>query len=278
MHVAIRALHPMDVMFALGREERGIHLLHIEPAVGHLRMAGGAGARVFWPCCAWQARQLMPSCTPMPVRSSPVPTCMLCNGRVALVAERLPLVRAHASPAARHRTSRAAASRRAECTAACAGRTRPATAARSPATARAHCPSAPVFSAAGLRDASGGRSGKAWMAAFANSGMEHLPRPAAVDGRHQIAHAAFEMHAVAAQTIVHQQVLRVVVFVEEDARVSRAVRTRPATPHTPGDGNSGIARSSPARRGWRRRDLLRQIAAHVRAAPGARCSCGTKRP
>ena len=37
-------------------------------------------ALVFWPCCAWHARQLMPSCTPIPVRSSPLATCMVETG------------------------------------------------------------------------------------------------------------------------------------------------------------------------------------------------------
>src|ERR1039458_8693923 len=37
-------------------------------------------ARVFSPCWSWQARQLIPSWTPNPVRSSPLPTCMVAMG------------------------------------------------------------------------------------------------------------------------------------------------------------------------------------------------------
>ena len=40
--MAIRALYPMDVVLAGCAGKRSIHLLHIEPAVGHLRVTGFA--------------------------------------------------------------------------------------------------------------------------------------------------------------------------------------------------------------------------------------------
>ena len=45
--MAIRALYPMDVVRAGCVRVGGVHLLHVEAAIGHLRMAGFArGARV----------------------------------------------------------------------------------------------------------------------------------------------------------------------------------------------------------------------------------------
>jgi hypothetical protein len=41
--MAVRALHPVDIVLALGGGEGGVHLLHVQPAVRHLGMAGGAG-------------------------------------------------------------------------------------------------------------------------------------------------------------------------------------------------------------------------------------------
>ena len=40
--MAIRALYPVDVVLAGGACEGCIHLLHIEPAMGHLRVTGFA--------------------------------------------------------------------------------------------------------------------------------------------------------------------------------------------------------------------------------------------
>ena len=41
--MAVRALHPMNVVGALRVQECGIHLLHIDAAVREARMAVGAG-------------------------------------------------------------------------------------------------------------------------------------------------------------------------------------------------------------------------------------------
>ena len=41
--MAVGALHPVDIVLALSRRERGVHLLHIQPAVRHLGMASSAG-------------------------------------------------------------------------------------------------------------------------------------------------------------------------------------------------------------------------------------------
>ena len=57
------------------------------------------------------------------------------------------------------------------------------------------------------------------------SGVGQLPRSLLVDRRYKIANAALEVHGVAAQTIVHQQSLEIVIRIEEDLRVGCAVRT-----------------------------------------------------
>src|ERR1039457_1838120 len=57
-------------------------------------------------------------------------------------------------------------------------------------------------------------------------GPQQTPRTAGIERRHQVANAAFEMHAVAAQAIVHQQALPVVLFVQKQPPVSGAVRSR----------------------------------------------------
>ncbi|MBZ5544653.1 MAG: hypothetical protein LAO07_13380 [Acidobacteriia bacterium] len=54
-------------------------------------------------------------------------------------------------------------------------------------------------------------------------GIEQLPRTAGVDGGHQVADGAFEVHAVATQAIVHQQPLVIVGRVQKHIRVRRAV-------------------------------------------------------
>ena len=104
--MAIRAFDPMDVVRALRFGIGRVHLLHVDAAVGHLRVAGLARGAAFslWP--SWQEMQLMPSCTPMGVRSSPEPPAvpsvfgrrrarLRLPRRMALVAERLARVLAH---------------------------------------------------------------------------------------------------------------------------------------------------------------------------------------
>src|ERR1035441_8793340 len=55
-------------------------------------------------------------------------------------------------------------------------------------------------------------------------GTQQTPRTPGIQRRHQVAYAAFKMHAVTAQAIVHQQTLPVVLFIEEQATVRGAVR------------------------------------------------------
>ena len=50
------------------------------------------------------------------------------------------------------------------------------------------------------------------------------PGTSTVNGRHQLANSSLEVHAVAAQAVVHQELLPVVLLVQEDFRVSGAVR------------------------------------------------------
>ena len=61
--------------------------------------------------------------------------------------------------------------------------------------------------------------------AFEVRGHE-APRTVGIERGHQVANAAFEVHAVAAQAIVHQGLLAIVLLVEKDALVSGAVRAR----------------------------------------------------
>ncbi len=64
---------PSEYYAGWQRSKRRVHLFHINAAVRHLRMAVLARARALWLCRWWQARQLIPSCTPIGVRSSPEP-------------------------------------------------------------------------------------------------------------------------------------------------------------------------------------------------------------
>ena len=57
-------------------------------------------------------------------------------------------------------------------------------------------------------------------------GPQQTPRTLGIHRRHQVTDAAFEMHAVAAQAIVHQQTLPVVLFIQKQPPVGRAVRPR----------------------------------------------------
>jgi len=50
------------------------------------------------------------------------------------------------------------------------------------------------------------------------------PGTSSINGRHQLANSSLEVHAVAAQAVVHQVFLPVVLLVQEDFRVSGAVR------------------------------------------------------
>ena len=50
------------------------------------------------------------------------------------------------------------------------------------------------------------------------------PGTSTVNGRHQLANSSLEVHAVAAQAVVHQELLPVVLLVQEDFCVSGAVR------------------------------------------------------
>ncbi len=58
-------------------------------------------------------------------------------------------------------------------------------------------------------------------------GTQQPPRTFGIQRSHQVPNAALEMHAVAAQAIVHQQALPVVPCIQEQALVSRAVRPAP---------------------------------------------------
>src|ERR1039458_4186991 len=57
---------------------------------------------------------------------------------------------------------------------------------------------------------------------------QQTPRTLGIHRRHQVAYAAFEVHAVAAQAIVHQQALVIVLVIQKQPPVGGAVR--PALP------------------------------------------------
>ena len=55
------------------------------------------------------------------------------------------------------------------------------------------------------------------------STVEQTPRSLPVQRRDQLGDASLEVHAVAAQAVVHQQLSLVVALVQEDLRVAHAV-------------------------------------------------------
>ena len=70
-------------------------------------------------------------------------------------------------------------------------------------------------------------TGKAWdRGLIGESGIYQAPRSLFVHWRDQIADAALEVHRVAAEAVVHQERLLVVVIAQEDLRVGGAVRPR----------------------------------------------------
>src|SRR4051812_26268658 len=73
-------------------------------------------------------------------------------------------------------------------------------------------------------------AGQAWDGRLAGKlGVYEPPRALPVHRCDQVADAALKMHRVAAETVVHEERLLVVLFTEEDLRVTGAVRAgRPA--------------------------------------------------
>ena len=70
-------------------------------------------------------------------------------------------------------------------------------------------------------------AGKAWdRGLIGQSGIQQAPWSLFVHWRDQIADAALEVHRVAAEAVVHQERLLVVVIAQEDLRVGGAVRSR----------------------------------------------------
>jgi hypothetical protein len=78
--MAVRALDEVNVVPA-GRIAEVVSIFSTSsPQLDILGWQLAQEARVFWVWRSWQARQLMPSCTPMGVRSSPEPTWKLASG------------------------------------------------------------------------------------------------------------------------------------------------------------------------------------------------------
>lgn len=73
-------------------------------------------------------------------------------------------------------------------------------------------------------------TGEAWhRGLIGESGIEQAPWSLLVQRRDQVADAALKVHGVAAEAVIHEETLGIVIFAEEDLRVTRAVRTgRPA--------------------------------------------------
>src|SRR5689334_80094 len=93
--MAACASHPVDVVPAVRRPEGRVHLLDIQPAVGHLRMTGRTRRSCLLSVLG-MTREAADSLVDTNRRSIiPAAYLYIRHGRVALVAERLPLVLAH---------------------------------------------------------------------------------------------------------------------------------------------------------------------------------------
>ena len=275
--MAVRALHPMDIVLAAGRSERGVHLLHVQAAIRHLRMAGGAGGPRLLAvlCVAGQA------------------TDAFVHAEAGAVVARFHL---HVGDRARGTDSRTPA----------AGPGSSSLRARLPACGHGQ------FGQLEYSAASGGRKARAKDARFLRGSWDGARISAfcngapsrciswqvrhGIDGalspdppgsaRHgpvrstgvtSVADAAFEVHAVAAQAIVHQHVLSALCFLsKKDARIGGAVRTG-----LPGGILLTVAALALLRSSLHatvgEADLLGQVAAQVRVR-AARCSNETRRP
>jgi hypothetical protein len=93
--MAIYTFHPVDVMPAVSRPERRVHLLDIQSAIRHLWMARRAGRSglLFVPRMAGHTADAFMHADWGPVVAAG--NLHRGDGRLALVAERLPLIAAH---------------------------------------------------------------------------------------------------------------------------------------------------------------------------------------
>ena len=58
------------------------------------------------------------------------------------------------------------------------------------------------------------------------AGVRELPRPGSTDWLHEIANGSLKMHSMATQTVVHQQLMLILFFIQENVFVNCAVTTR----------------------------------------------------
>jgi len=223
--VAVDALHGVNVVRALRRLETGIHLLDIEAAIRELRMTVGArGARgLSMLLVAGEAAEALMNTN----RSAVVAGADLRRGGwgMALITQRLPRIgadldRARAIVHLRHWK---AADGNVVLLAAVEQSQRWAEEflARCGFGLLRFNPLKQISVAMHLV------AGQAWHCRLSGElSLKQLPRTVRIDRRNQIANAALEMHAVAAEAIFHQKRALVVVFVEENLGIGGAVATR----------------------------------------------------
>lgn len=211
--VAVEALHKVNVVGALGGLESGVHCLHIEAAIGEARVAGGAGGArahgvIF---VAGKATEAFVN-----ARGSAVVARMQ-HPRgirpVTLVAERLPRVVAdfNFAVALAHRRQ---------------GQVGKGDGLHLSAIEQRDGRQAQFLRGAGRglfrRPGHGIAVMVNHMAVQADNHrpigklrVAQLPRPLRVDGRHQIANAAVVVRAVAAEAVIYQETLVIVLGIEE---------------------------------------------------------------
>ena len=204
--MAVRAFHPVDVVLAVRRPEGGVHLLHVQPAIRHLGMAGCAGRSGLLAVLrmAGQATDAFVHADPVSGRRRWPPAWWQPGRGTGSTAP-------GAGPGS---------SSRCESPSSIAGKGRSATGmyccvrrSKNASDGRAISCDGPGTRPSRRPSSAGGPSRCISVAGQAGHGracgqirLHQAPRPVRFDRRHQIADAALEVHAVAAQAIVHQHV------------------------------------------------------------------------
>lgn len=223
LRVAVRTLDVVYVVATAGRLECGVHGLDVDAAVRQLRMtrrARGARGLSMLFVTGETAKAFVDSGGRAVIAGADL---RVCGRSVALVAERLALVRTdfHEASAIVHLRQRKASERNVILFAAIEERERR---------------SRDFLAWAGIIRLRHWRKGQglavpvhlmtceAWHRGLMREcRVEQIPRSLAVQWRDQVADAALEVHRVAAEAVVHQERLPVVILAEENLRIGCAV-------------------------------------------------------
>lgn len=234
MLMAIRTSHPMNIMRTLRVRKRRIHLLHINAAVRHLRMARFArGRRVFaMPVVASYAADSLVNSDRRPIIPRPklrTPSLRRRNTagirparRVALIADRLPLIRTdpHRTWPIKHHRQRQLTRRKVHLLA-------PVVERQSHRNRRNH-PRTPLRRLRLNRTfAMHLVTGHARHRRLVRKRSTHkMPWPHSVHRLHQLSNRPVEVHPMAPQTVIRKSSLRIVHRIRKDLRIRRAMRPR----------------------------------------------------